>query len=88
MFGKNLLLVAIAILIGAMVGAATSPLVAQVIEIEQKALSDDRSDWTVFVGNNDKFDSTVWVVRYNRVTGETWYKDGKKYNVIAQPKEQ
>lgn len=73
------------IVVGVFVGVSTQSLVAQVIEIEQKALSDDRSDWTVFVGNNDKFDSTVWVVRYNRVTGETWYKDGKKYIVVASP---
>jgi len=85
MFGKNTVLIAIAIVLGAVVGAATSPLVAQVIEIEQKALTDDRSDWTVFVGNNDKFDNTVWVVRYNRLTGETWYKNGKKFVVVAQP---
>ena len=86
MFGKSTVLVAIAVVLGAVVGAATSPLVAQVIEIEQKALTDDRSDWTVFVGNNDQFDSTVWIVRYNRITGETWYKDGKKYTVVALPK--
>lgn len=85
---KRTLMVSAALLFGLVIGAVTSPLIAQVIEIEQKALTDDRSDWTVFVGNNDKFDTTVWIVRYNRLTGETWYKDGKKYVVMALPKGQ
>ena len=86
MVTKRRIFVGAALLFGLVTGALTSPLIAQVIEIEQKALTDDRSDWTVFVGNNDSFDNAVWIVRYNRVTGETWYKDGKKYVVMAKPK--
>ena len=81
----KLALIAVALLLGALIGATTSPLIAQVIEIEPKPFADDRSDWSLFVGNNDKFDNTVWIVRYNRVTGETWYKNGKKFVVMEQP---
>lgn len=85
MFVKRFPLIVLTLLLGLIIGAATSPLIAQVIEIEPKPLADDRSDWSVFVGNNDQFDNTVWIVRYNRITGETWIRNGKKYMVVSHP---
>ena len=87
MSGKRNLAIVVVLILGLIIGAMTSPLVAQVIQFEQKALFDDRSDWTAFVGNNDTFDNAVWVVRYNRVAGETWIKDGKKFQVVEPPKD-
>ena len=40
----------------------------------------------MFVGNTNDFDNSVWIVRYNRVTGETWYKDGKRFVVVEPPR--
>lgn len=70
------------------IGAATAPLLAQALQFQQKpeSAADERSDWSVFVGNTNNFDNTVWIVRYNRVTGETWFKDGKRWIVVEDPR--
>ena len=40
--------------------------------------------WVFFAGNTHSLDESVWIVRIDTETGETWYKDGKSFQQVRE----
>ena len=89
------LFVAAVFVAGALAGAALSPLLAQqensapeapTCYVGNSSLATCTGGWTYYVGNSGGLDANVWIVRINGDTGETSYKDGKKFVTLAEPR--
>jgi hypothetical protein len=92
---KQLGLIGLVLMLGIITGTFISPLLAQsqTVDSQRKTcIVGEASNavcsgkWIYFVGNGDTLDEAVWVVRVNSETGEIWYKNGKKLQLVDEAK--
>ena len=85
-------LIALSLALGAVLGSAISPLVAQpettaaptgACSVGERSGAACSGKWIYFAGNADGLDASVWVVRIDAETGDVWYKDGKKLRLTT-----
>lgn len=88
---KQLVLIGLVLLIGIISGISISPLRAQSQTVDSQQVTcfvGEGSNaacsgkWIYFAGNTATLDESAWVVRVNSDTGEVWYKDGKKFQLL------
>ena len=84
-------MISIALVLGVVSGMYISPLLAQsqaadsrpmncfVGEASNAACS---GQWIYFAGNTGGLDESAWVVRVNSETGQIWYKNGKRLQLL------
>lgn len=90
---KQLGLTGLVLVLGAILGTSIPPLMAQsqtpdpqqqtciVGEASGAACS---GKWIFFAGNSGTLDESVWVVRIDSETGEIWYRNGKKLQLVSE----
>ena len=88
---KKIVMIGIALVLGVVSGMYISPLLAQsqaadagqmncvVGEASNAACS---GQWIYFAGNTGTLDESAWVIRVNSETGEIWYKNGKRLQLL------
>ncbi len=86
-------LIGLILVLGIILGTFISPLSAQsqaedsqqitcfVGEASSAACS---GKWIYFAGNANTLDESVWVVRVDSETGQVWYKNGKKLQLLRE----
>ena len=92
---NKIIMIGLVLLLGIISGTSISPLLAQsqtggseqvncyVGEGSNAACS---GKWIIFAGNASNLDEGAWVVRVNSETGEIWYKNGKRLQLLEYPK--
>ncbi len=92
---KQLGLIGLVLVLGVISGAFISPLLAQSQKVDSQqnaCIVGEASNavcsgkWIFFAGNGHSLDESVWVVRVNSDTGERWYKNGKKLQLVDEEK--
>jgi hypothetical protein len=90
---KQSILIGLVLILGIIFGTSISPLLAQsqtansqqmtcfVGESSNAACS---GKWIFFAGNTGNLDESAWVLRVNSETGEIWYKNGKKLQLLDE----
>ena len=94
---KQIVLIGLVLLLGIISGTFISPLLAQ--SQTQTAVSEQMNcfvgegsnaacsgKWVIFAGNSSNLDEGAWVVRVNSETGEIWYKNGKRLQLLEYKK--
>ena len=86
-------LIGLVLMLGVISGASIPTLLAQTQTAEPQQMTCVVGEgssaacsgkWIYFAGNTSTLDESVWVVRINSETGETWYKNGKKFQQIRE----
>lgn len=90
---KQLVMIGLVLVLGAISGIFFSPLLAQSQTTDSQQMTcyvGEGSNaacsgkWIYFAGNTADLDESVWVVRVNSETGEISYKDGKKLRLLVE----
>ena len=86
-------MIGIALMLGVVSGMYISPLLAQSQAADPRQMScfvGEASNaacsgqWIFFAGNTGTLDESAWVVRVNSETGEIWYKNGKRLQLLQE----
>jgi len=92
---KQIILISLVLLLGIISGTSISPLLAQsqtVVSEQMNCYVGEGSNaacsgkWIIFAGNTASLDESAWVVRVNSETGEIWYKNGKRLQLLEYAK--
>ncbi|MGI9232943.1 MAG: hypothetical protein ACR2RD_04870 [Woeseiaceae bacterium] len=92
---KQKVMIGLFLMVGLICGLSISPLLAQSHAADQSQMTcfvGESSNaacggkWIFFAGNTGGLDDTAWVVRVNSETGEIWYKNGKKLQLVKEAK--
>jgi len=92
---KKTVVIGLVLALGIILGASVSPLLAQsqalgsqqyACSIGERSSAACSGQWIIFAGNADNLDSGAWVVRVDRISGEIWYKDGKRLRLLDSEK--
>ncbi len=96
---KQPVLIGLVLALGIISGTSISPLLAQSQTQTQRADSQQMTcyvgegsnaacngKWIYFAGNTGNLDESAWFVRVNSDTGEIWYKNGKKLQLLVDVK--
>jgi hypothetical protein len=88
---KQLVLIGLVLVLGIISGTSISSLHAQSQTVDSQQMTcfvGENSNaacsgkWIYFAGNTGNLDESAWVVRVNSETGEIWYKNGKKLQLL------
>ena len=92
---KQIVMIGLVLLLGIISGTFISPLLAQsqtVVSEQVNCYVGEGSNaacngkWIIFAGNASNLDEGAWVVRVNSETGEIWYKNGKRLQLLEYAK--
>lgn len=92
---KQLVLIGLVLLLGTISGALISPLLAQSQDaasprpacfVGENSNAACGGKWIFFAGNTSNLDESAWVVRIDSETGEIWYKNGKRLQLLQDSK--
>lgn len=92
---KQIVMIGLVLLLGIISGTSISPLLAQsqtVVSEQVNCYVGEGSNaacngkWIIFAGNASNLDEGAWVVRVNSETGEIWYKNGKRLQLLEYAK--
>ena len=90
---KELVLIGFTLALGVIVGSFVSPLLAQsqpakpqyaTCAIGEASNAACSGTWIYFAGNTADLDESAWVVRVDSVSGQIWYKNGKKLQLLQE----
>ncbi len=90
---KQIVLIGLVLVFGIISGTSIPPLLAQAQAVDSEQVTcfvGEGSNaacsgkWIFFAGNTGNLDESAWVVRVNSETGEIWYKDAKKLQLLQE----